>query len=110
MNRKYIVDSFVYWAKEYHIDGFRLDQSYLFDIETLNAITKALHEIDPSIIFYGEGWDVATKPTKEGLKFGKQANADLTPGFAYFNDSVRDSVKGKREATRMEISGAVSRN
>ena len=94
MNRKYIVDSFVYWAKEYHINGFRLDQSYLFDTETINEIVKALHEIDPSIIVYGEGWNNTTNPTKSGLGFATQNNSKATPQVGFFNDQIRDGAKG----------------
>ena len=94
MNRKYIVDSMVYWAKEYHINGFRIDQVGLFDTQTVNELTEALHAIDPTILLYGEGWSMTTNVSKEGVKLATQANADLTPGFAYFNDGIRDAIKG----------------
>ena len=42
MVRKYLVDSCVYWAKEYHIDGFRFDLMALHDVDTMNAIRAAL--------------------------------------------------------------------
>ncbi|MBQ5446242.1 MAG: type I pullulanase [Lachnospiraceae bacterium] len=93
MNRKFIVDSMVYWAKEYHINGFRIDQVGLFDTDTVNALTEALHEVDPNIVLYGEGWSMTTNTSKDVL-LASQANADVTPGFAYFNDGFRDSVKG----------------
>lgn len=94
MNRKYIVDSMVYWAKEYHIDGFRIDQVGLFDTQTVNELTEALHAIDPTILLYGEGWSMTTNVSKEGVNLATQSNADLTPGFAYFNDGIRDAIKG----------------
>ena len=94
MNRKYIVDSMVYWAKEYHIDGFRIDQVGLFDTDTVNALTEALHAIDPTILLYGEGWSMTTNVSKDGVNLATQANADLTPEFAYFNDGIRDAIKG----------------
>ena len=94
MNRKYIVDSFVYWAKEYHVNGFRLDQSYLFDTETINEIVTALHKIDPSIIIYGEGWNNTTNSTKSGLTFATQNNSSATPDMGFFNDQIRDGAKG----------------
>ena len=56
MFRKYMVDSVVYWAKEYHIDGFRFDLMGLHDIETMKEIRRELDKIDKSIIIYGEGW------------------------------------------------------
>ena len=93
MNRKFIVDSMVYWAKEYHIDGFRIDQVGLFDTDTVVALTEALHEIDPTILLYGEGWSMPTNPSKD-VSLATQGNADLTPGFGYFNDGIRDAIKG----------------
>ena len=42
MVRKYIIDSLCYWAREYHIDGFRFDLMGVLDIETLNEARKAL--------------------------------------------------------------------
>lgn len=94
MNRKYIVDSMVYWATEYHIDGFRIDQVGLFDVETVNALTEALHAIDPTILLYGEGWTMTTNVSKDNTDLATQSNAYLTPGFGYFNDTIRDAVKG----------------
>ena len=56
MMRKYIVDSVVYWATEYGIDGFRFDLMALHDLDTMKAVREALDEVDPSILIYGEGW------------------------------------------------------
>ncbi len=61
MVRKFIVDSVAYWAKEYHIDGFRFDLMGIHDTKTMNEVRKKLDEIDPSIIVLGEGWDLETE-------------------------------------------------
>lgn len=94
MNRKYIVDSVVYWATEYHVDGFRIDQEGLFDVDTINAMVDALHAIDPSIIVYGEGWDMSSTNTTKDVKLASQVAAEFIPGGAYFSDGVRDALKG----------------
>ncbi|MBD5137337.1 MAG: type I pullulanase [Lachnospiraceae bacterium] len=94
MVSKFIVDSVLYWHDEYHIDGFRFDLVGLIDVDTINKITEELHKIDPSIILYGEGWTIDTGVTKEGVALANQGNWKLTPGFAYFNDSIRDNLKG----------------
>lgn len=94
MVSKYIVDSVAYWAEEYHIDGFRFDLVGLIDVDTMNAIRAALDEIDPSIIIYGEGWDLTTEPTKPDVKLATQENAVDMPGMAMYSDNIRDSVKG----------------
>ncbi len=93
MVRKYIVDSVVYWATEYHVDGFRFDLMGIHDIETMNAIREALDEIDPSIITYGEGWtsgDSTLDSTQRALK----ANTSKLNAIAAFSDDIRDALKG----------------
>lgn len=94
MVKKYIVDSVFYWAQEYHIDGFRFDLAGLLDTETINAIVKEVHGRYPDVIFYGEGWNMYTGLTKEGYLMATQSNSRQTPGFAYFNDTIRDLLKG----------------
>ena len=88
MFRKYMVDSVVYWAKEYHIDGFRFDLMGIHDIETMKLIREELNKIDPSIIIYGEGWIGGPSPLSENTyKFGELQ-------IAAFSDDCRDGVKG----------------
>ena len=92
MMRKYIIDSVKYWAKEYHLDGFRFDLMGIHDSVTMNAIREALDKIDPSIIIIGEGWEMST-PLQEDLK-ASQRNAQAMPRIAHFNDSIRIALKG----------------
>ena len=37
-----MIDSVTYWAKEYHIDGFRFDLMGLHDVETLNQVRESI--------------------------------------------------------------------
>lgn len=94
MVRKYIVDSVKYWAEEYHIDGFRFDLVGLIDTQTINEIVEEVHKDYPDVIFYGEGWTLDTTVTKEGYLLATQVNSAETPDFAYFNDTLRDALKG----------------
>ena len=94
MVKKYIVDSVLYWAEEYHIDGFRFDLVGLIDTETINAVMEAVHAVRPDVIFYGEGWKMSTNVTKEGYDMTTQTNSQMVPGFAFFNDTFRDGLKG----------------
>ncbi len=93
MVSKYIVDSVCYWAKEYHIDGFRFDLAGLLDVDTINAVISAVHKVRPDVIFYGEGWDLSTLTTRP-CRLTTQVNSSLTPKFAYFNDTIRDALRG----------------
>ena len=60
MMRKYIVDSMVYWAEEYHIDGFRFDLMGVHDLDTIKAVRTALDNVNGKtgkrILIYGEPW------------------------------------------------------
>lgn len=101
MARKFIVDSLVYWADEYKIDGFRFDLMGLYDIDTLNMISARLKEINPNVILYGEGWTGGDSP----LEWGRRAmklNARSTPDFGYFSDDFRDTVKGNNFEDRVK--------
>lgn len=94
MVRKFIVDSVLYWATEYHIDGFRFDLVGLLDVDTVNEIVESVHAVRPDVIFYGEGWDMSKYVTKPQVVMATQNASSKTPGFAYFSDSIRDDLKG----------------
>lgn len=100
MYRKYMVESVVYWAKEYHVDGFRFDLMALHDIETMQAIEKALHEVNPSAIIYGEGWTGGSTPLDASKQATKANISKITAtegsagSVAVFNDVIRDGLKG----------------
>lgn len=94
MVSKYIVDSVLYWAKEFHLDGFRFDLVGLIDVDTINKIRKGLDEIRPNIMMYGEGWTLNTHLTKEDVKLSTQKNINYLDNFAMFSDNIRDSIKG----------------
>ena len=94
MVHKYIVDSVKYWADEYHIDGFRFDLVGLIDVDTINDLVSSVRAKHPNVIFYGEGWSMATEMTKPDVAMATQHNAYMTPNFAYFSDTLRDVLRG----------------
>ena len=94
MVRRYLADCCVYWAKEYHLDGFRFDIASLLDVETVNTILEQVKQVNPHCLFYGEGWKVNSDVTKKETVLAGQETADLTPGFGFFNDTLRDGVRG----------------
>lgn len=93
MMRKYMVESVLHWVKEYHLDGFRFDLMGIHDIETMNEIRKAVNEVDPSIIIYGEGW-AAEAPQYPADSLAMKANTYKMPGIAAFSDEMRDGLRG----------------
>ena len=93
MMRRFMIESVKYWINEYHIDGFRFDLMGCHDIETMNAIRKAVDEIDPTIFIYGEGWS-AGQCAYPQEKLGVKANTALMPRIAAFSDELRDGLRG----------------
>ena len=93
MVRKFIIDSLVYWVKEYHIDGFRFDLMGVHDIVTMKEIRRRMDEIDPAILLYGEGWtgDTSVLPIQERAM---KANISQVSGVGAFCDDIRDALKG----------------
>ncbi len=94
MVRKYIVDSLCYWAQEYHIDGFRFDLVGLIDTRTIREAMDAVHAAHPNVLFYGEGWSMDTKLTRPDVRLATQGSSGELPGFGFFNDSIRDLLRG----------------
>ena len=93
MMQDFIVNSVKYWAKEYHIDGFRFDLMAIHDIETMNRVARELKEINPNIIIYGEGWTAGDSPLPVEQRALKE-NVSKMEGVAVFSDDIRDAVKG----------------
>ena len=92
MVRKLIIDSLVHFAKSFQLDGFRFDLMGLLDIETMLDIEKALKAVNPSIMLYGEGWNMINEvPLKSRANMSNHA---LMPGYAHFNDFYRNTMKG----------------
>ena len=100
MFRKFMVDSVSFWAREYHVDGFRFDLMALHDVETMQAVESAVHAINPHAILYGEGWTGGTSALRESLRASQanirkiEASEGAIGGIAVFNDAIRDALKG----------------
>jgi pullulanase len=126
MVRQYIVDSLLYWQREFGIDGFRFDLMWLHDIQTMRAAVEALRAVDPTVIIYGEPW--AANPAGSPLNFpalftdsrGNLREAFTEPplpssaqnitgnGFAFFNDTTRNLLRGgNRDSNSGFINGSV---
>ena len=93
MYRRYMVESVCYWAREYHIDGFRFDLMGIHDQETMNAIRKALDEIDPTILTYGEGW-AAMAPAYPYDSLAMKQWTYKMPRVGAFSDDIRNALIG----------------
>ena len=99
MFRKYMVDSVTYWAKEYHIDGFRFDLMGLHDVTTMNAIREALDKLyedgsGQKILMYGEAWNMDTLAAPNTVMANQNNLKQLNARIGAFDDTLRDGIKG----------------
>lgn len=97
MFRKYMIDSIMYWAQEYHLDGFRFDLMGVHDVETMNEIRKQLDTLPhgKSILMYGEPWAAEPPAMAAGAEPADKAHlAALDTRIAIFSDDTRDAIKG----------------
>jgi pullulanase len=93
MMRKFMLESLLYWVEHCHVDGFRFDLMGIHDIETMNLISRRLHQVKPDILLYGEGWTAGSSPLPDSLRAIKR-NAYRLDGIAVFSDDLRDGIKG----------------
>lgn len=93
----YIADSVMYWAREYHLDGFRFDLMGLLTVELMNRIRR---ELDQEFgkgekLLYGEPWRADDSPMESGTHAALKENVQyLDEGIAVFSDDTRDAIKG----------------
>jgi pullulanase len=84
MMRRLIVESVLYWMKEYHIDGFRFDLAKLIDWQTIETIIYEAKKINPDVVFVAEPWGGGYDPAGFSLR-----------GWGAWNDQIRNGVKGE---------------
>lgn len=97
MCANYILDSVLYWAEEYHIDGFRFDLMGLLDVKLINRIQQ---ELDIRYgkgekILYGEPWAAGNSAIEGNVKRALKENLSLLDeSVGIFCDNTRNAIKG----------------
>lgn len=101
MMEKLMIDSMVTWAREYKVDGFRIDLMGHHMLSNITNLRKALDELTiendgvdgKAVYIYGEGWEMG-----EVVKNGRGTNASQQniggTGIGVFNDRLRDGARG----------------
>lgn len=84
MLRKLIVESILYWMKEYHVDGFRFDLAKIIDWQTIEEIIREARKINPHVVFVCEPWGGGYDPAGFSLR-----------EWGSWNDQIRNGIKGE---------------
>lgn len=97
MCAKYILESVLYWAEEYHMDGFRFDLMGLLDVELMNRIRKGLdarYGTGEKLVF-GEPWRADETAVEGNALLADKAHIHLLDEqVGMFSDDTRDAIKG----------------
>lgn len=97
MCAQYIIDSVLYWAEEYHMDGFRFDLMGLLDTRLMETIRK---ELDArwgrgEKLVFGEPWSAGESAmARRFVPADKKHLAEMDTEIGAFCDGIRDAVKG----------------
>lgn len=94
--REYMIHSVLYWAQEYHIDGFRFDLMAIHDTETMSIIRRKLDELPDgkNILIYGEPWSAEPTLMEKGFTPVTKAAIEGLSGIGIFCDDTRDALVG----------------
>jgi pullulanase len=101
MMRRLMVDSVVFWATQYKVDGFRFDLMGHHMVADMQAVRDALDALTleedgvngSQIYVYGEGWDFGEVAGGARGENATQLNIGGM-GIGSFNDRIRDAVRG----------------
>lgn len=91
--RSFMLQSVLYWMREYHVDGFRFDLMGVHDIKTMNQIRRAAVDENSNVLVYGEGWSAGTCQLPED-QLAMKRNVKRLYGIAAFGDEMRDALRG----------------
>ncbi|TDM03962.1 type I pullulanase [Macrococcus carouselicus] len=92
MGRKFILDTLLYYAEYFQVDGFRFDLMGAIDTETMRQAEVMLTALHPDILLLGEGWHLNTA-IPDDMKTTHDQSSKV-PAIHFFNDHFRDSLKG----------------
>lgn len=101
MMERLIIDSIVFWATTYKIDGFRFDLMSFHPRETMRRIREKLDSLTLSrdgvdgrkIYVYGEGWEFGSLVDRYPQEAMTQKNS-YGYDIGLFNDRMRDALRG----------------
>lgn len=101
MMEKLMIDTVVFWAKNYKVDGFRFDlmsfhtrQNMINLSNKLKTLTLEKDGVDGANLYlYGEGWNFGSLVGTNYQAAFTQLNS-YGAGIGQFNDRFRDAIRG----------------
>ncbi len=100
MVSRLIRDSLEFWAREYHIDGFRFDLLGIFDYAVVGEWGKYLNAQFPerNLLLYGEPWNGFTADPLEANRVRLGTIARIADAHvSVFNPKFREALKGQND-------------
>lgn len=93
MARRILVDSLLYWTREFKVDGFRFDMMGDHDAESIQIAYDAVKAINPNVVMIGEGWRTFVGDEGDPRPAADQDWMQDTDSVAVFSDEFRDELK-----------------
>lgn len=100
MFTNFMVDSTTFLAREYKLSGYRFDLMGYHTIDAMNAVSRAVREINPDFVLHGEPWKpyggiAPVTPVNVPDDFAYYDNLTKLEHIAGFSDSARDNIIGR---------------
>ncbi len=96
LGRRYVLDTLMYWATEYKIDGFRFDLATIIDKDTMMAINNTLPK---NVVLIAEPW--AADWNRNLWSKGDFRNTRWAKWNDDFKNNVRNFASGKANRDNM---------
>ena len=93
MARKVLVDSILYWTREFKVDGFRFDMMGDHDAESIQIAFDEAKKLNPNIHFIGEGWRTFVGDDGDPRQAADQDWMQYTSAVGVFSDEIRNELK-----------------
>lgn len=96
LGRRYVLDTLIYWATEYKIDGFRFDLATIIDKDTMMAINNTLAK---NVVLIAEPW--AADWNRNLWSKGDFRNTRWAKWNDDFKNNVRNFASGRANRDNM---------
>lgn len=101
MVSRFIRDSVEFWAREYHVDGFRFDLMGIFSYNNVGEWGRYLNQKfpDANLLLYGEPWRCCGDDQfdSERMRLGTIGHI-VDAHVGAFNDQYRKALKGENKS------------